>query len=404
MNKLFNRIGLTILFVLTLFSFSFCADEEFKITTYYPSPYGSYNELRAKRVAVGDNYIDGANYTWGEEVDSQADLVVEGSVGIGTADPGNSKLIAVSGNSSASLAESSSNTIVTSCSKKICGTPTTCSACCGGVYQSTCFTSDMKISLKEGAKPIGQIKEGDLVKSFDLEKKQIVYSKVNSIIKREVDSFYLINEKIEVTQEHPFYTDQGWKKVKELKVGDLLFDGKDYIAIKDIKEITRKVMVYNLSVGSLENFFAEGVLVHNKPMACVGGTGHNNYACTTSSCNSTCCDGVEASTTTGYGIRAGASGFTNSYAGFFDGNVSVGGNLTTTGNSTTTGNISVGGGARVAGLIHGPLGNASCSPLEWGCNGTDWKECPPGYYLKSIKTCTCAAHNSHTCGILCCIP
>ncbi|MDD5660995.1 MAG: hypothetical protein PHI07_03835 [Candidatus Omnitrophica bacterium] len=67
--------------------------EEITITTYYPSPYGSYRELRSTRVAIGDNYIDGAAYTWeatngdGGEVDYLADLVVEGNVGIGTANP-----------------------------------------------------------------------------------------------------------------------------------------------------------------------------------------------------------------------------------------------------------------------------------------------------------------------------
>ncbi|MFA5063472.1 MAG: tail fiber domain-containing protein, partial [Candidatus Omnitrophota bacterium] len=58
--------------------------------------YGVYRELRAKRIAIGDDYIDGANYTWQDtesgsgEVDFNADLVVEGNVGIGTVNPGTS--------------------------------------------------------------------------------------------------------------------------------------------------------------------------------------------------------------------------------------------------------------------------------------------------------------------------
>ncbi|MFA5063803.1 MAG: hypothetical protein WC578_07055, partial [Candidatus Omnitrophota bacterium] len=54
---------------------------------------GVYRELRAKRIAIGDDYIDGANYTWQDtesgsgEVDFNADLVVEGNVGIGTVNP-----------------------------------------------------------------------------------------------------------------------------------------------------------------------------------------------------------------------------------------------------------------------------------------------------------------------------
>jgi hypothetical protein len=80
----------SVIFLCSTFVFA----EDITITTYYPSPYGVYRELRAQRTAIGDNYIDGANYTWeaadgdGGEVDYRADLVVEGAVGIGTTNPG----------------------------------------------------------------------------------------------------------------------------------------------------------------------------------------------------------------------------------------------------------------------------------------------------------------------------
>ncbi|MDD5519015.1 MAG: hypothetical protein PHV98_06665, partial [Candidatus Omnitrophica bacterium] len=66
------------------------AEDTLTITTYYPSPYGVYREMRSQRLAIGDNYIDNADYTWeesdgdGGEIDYAADLVVEGNVGIGT--------------------------------------------------------------------------------------------------------------------------------------------------------------------------------------------------------------------------------------------------------------------------------------------------------------------------------
>jgi len=61
--------------------------KEITITTYYPSPVGIYKELRAKRMAIGDNYYNPSNYSWGDEIPNDADLVVEGKVGIGTNDP-----------------------------------------------------------------------------------------------------------------------------------------------------------------------------------------------------------------------------------------------------------------------------------------------------------------------------
>jgi hypothetical protein len=64
------------------------------ITTYYPSPYGSYKELRSQKMAIGFTYYDSASYPWDEggvcfanEI-CNADLVVEGNVGIGTRSPG----------------------------------------------------------------------------------------------------------------------------------------------------------------------------------------------------------------------------------------------------------------------------------------------------------------------------
>ncbi|MFA4989703.1 MAG: tail fiber domain-containing protein [Candidatus Omnitrophota bacterium] len=92
---MFNFKKLHILCVIFLLFFfispcSVLAEDTLTITTYYPSPYGVYREMRAKRIAIGDNYIDNADYTWeesdgdGGEIDYLADLVVEGNVGIGT--------------------------------------------------------------------------------------------------------------------------------------------------------------------------------------------------------------------------------------------------------------------------------------------------------------------------------
>lgn len=67
--------------------------ESLTITTYYPSPYGSYVELRAKRMAIGDDYISTANADWNagstatNKVPSDTDLIVQGNVGIGLINP-----------------------------------------------------------------------------------------------------------------------------------------------------------------------------------------------------------------------------------------------------------------------------------------------------------------------------
>ncbi len=66
--------------------------ESITLTTYYPSPVGVYRELRAQRQAIGDTYYDASQYCWPPDtctnaIDANADLIVEGNVGIGTTHP-----------------------------------------------------------------------------------------------------------------------------------------------------------------------------------------------------------------------------------------------------------------------------------------------------------------------------
>jgi len=68
-----------IILVSLLFYATRANSEDITITTYYPSPYGSYRELRSYYMAVGSAY-SGAAYTDG-------DLVAAGKVGLGTPTP-----------------------------------------------------------------------------------------------------------------------------------------------------------------------------------------------------------------------------------------------------------------------------------------------------------------------------
>lgn len=72
-----------ILYLLLLTSLCLAAEESITITTYYPSPYGVYNEMRAKKMGIGDNYYNSSSYP----ITGNTDLIVEGNVGIGTESP-----------------------------------------------------------------------------------------------------------------------------------------------------------------------------------------------------------------------------------------------------------------------------------------------------------------------------
>jgi len=122
MPKILKLISI-ILFFFSLLPAAFSqtdSTDSIRIVTYYPSPFGTYRELRTKRLAIGDDYIKtGAppdKYDWQEyatdpmhNIGYDADLVVQGNVGIGTTAPINKLTVAgdfgIQGNSEYSHGE-----------------------------------------------------------------------------------------------------------------------------------------------------------------------------------------------------------------------------------------------------------------------------------------------------------
>ena len=69
------------LVVLTAFFLTVYADDRITVSTYYPSPYGSYRDLDANQMRIG------VNYTQQPTAAPVSGLIVEGNVGIGTNSP-----------------------------------------------------------------------------------------------------------------------------------------------------------------------------------------------------------------------------------------------------------------------------------------------------------------------------
>ncbi len=78
MRKLyiFGLIGLAVLILGIAWA------EQITFSTYYPAPYGVYNEMRARRMAIGGGYLDSSTVTVADD-----NLIVEGNVGIGITNP-----------------------------------------------------------------------------------------------------------------------------------------------------------------------------------------------------------------------------------------------------------------------------------------------------------------------------
>ena len=157
-----------------------------------------------------------------------------------------------------------------------------------GGYGMKCFIAGTKITMSDGdLKNIEDVEKGDVVKTYNLETKKI---EDNLVLEMEspnhsdlVEVGFEKNIENTNTFDHPYYVKgKGWSsykpdetlikyglKASQLEVGDLCYLYKDdsliEIKIISLKENVRLEKTYNLSsVANNNNFFANGILVHNK--------------------------------------------------------------------------------------------------------------------------------------------
>lgn len=182
--------------------------------------------------------------------------------------------------------------------------------------ETSCFVAGTRIATPSGPRPIEALKPGDLVIAFDLAAQRTVARRVASVSRsrsREILRLEAAGRVLRVTRSHPFYetTRERFVRVDELDLRSfLLAEGPDgphavpitALAVEATKE---EVEVFNLHVdGDEHNYFAEGILVHNKSPADdsdgvepVGGTGGIIWA-----------GGMGGAGATGGGGQGGAGG------------------------------------------------------------------------------------------------
>ncbi|MDD5193612.1 MAG: polymorphic toxin-type HINT domain-containing protein [Candidatus Nanoarchaeia archaeon] len=104
------------------------------------------------------------------------------------------------------------------------------------------------------------------------EKKEVSFNIIVILFLNLFLNLFIINlvsgQELKVTGEHPFYSydEKDWVKVKDLEIGAKLLDSNnEMIVIKNIERVTSEnIKVYNLQVGGVSDYYAGGVLVHNK--------------------------------------------------------------------------------------------------------------------------------------------
>ncbi len=152
----------------------------------------------------------------------------------------------------------------------------------------SCFIAGTKVTMEDGSeKNIEDIVVGDEVLSFNESTLQTEVKKVIGLktpIHNDLVKYEFANQtSITSTFDHPFYvgdlelasytpflTNKRYelsKEVKQIKAGDMVYlsNGVSKTAIKDIIELDEKdTQTYIITVEDNHNFYANGILVHNK--------------------------------------------------------------------------------------------------------------------------------------------
>ena len=156
-----------------------------------------------------------------------------------------------------------------------------------------CFVKGTKITMRDNSqKNIEDVEIGDLVLTYDIDKKELIKNVVLATSSPINNNFVRITFEDGTTNEnvpdHPYWVvGKGWSShrpdwtkethdidCEQLNIGDICLksiEGKKVIEQKVIKieKYEKEQETYNLTIENTENYFANDILVHNKfPFCC----------------------------------------------------------------------------------------------------------------------------------------
>jgi hypothetical protein len=137
----------------------------------------------------------------------------------------------------------------------------------------SCFPKGTQIVMFDGkTKSIDEIVSGDKVMVYDIGKDEISSSVVEHTWLDENNHLYVLNDAIRATAYERFLTKEGWKKMRDIEVGEYIFNGNHYTKVFSKAKEHLSLDVYNLTIAQSHNFFIlpanaseAPFLVHNTP-------------------------------------------------------------------------------------------------------------------------------------------
>ncbi len=144
-------------------------------------------------------------------------------------------------------------------------------------FGGLCLHESIPVNTPNGDKLIGELNEGDLVYSYNLQTNQIEETIINEIQQPEHDNLYKVNDLL-LTDDHPLFNinnelvsiepelslERYELESKQLKVGDKLktIDNSDF-EVTSIERYEGKYSTYTIFTDN-ENFYASGILAHSE--------------------------------------------------------------------------------------------------------------------------------------------
>jgi hypothetical protein len=130
-----------------------------------------------------------------------------------------------------------------------------------------CVAEGTAISTPTGPRPVQDIRPRDLVLSR-APSGRVEPCRVTRAVSTVASATLLITladgRTLRVTATHPIATPTGWRAAGELSAGETVQTDADTASVASIETLHQRVRVYDLTVAGNENFFAGGILVHNK--------------------------------------------------------------------------------------------------------------------------------------------
>ena len=128
-----------------------------------------------------------------------------------------------------------------------------------------CFTESTLVLTEQGKKKIKDIKVGDKVWAFDEKSSRLALKLVTHTFTYQRDTIYYVkvgSELLETTSDHPFFIGGKWLKVKELRVGQFvkLYSGQE-LEITSIDIVPQQTKVYNFTVADFHTYYVSNLAV-----------------------------------------------------------------------------------------------------------------------------------------------